>query len=77
MPRPLTLPPVRLTLENDVAKMVIAGGPLKILAGVRRLDGKWDIFVSFSAFDQLQTAALPKENLSDTVKRLSAYKGVA
>lgn len=35
-----------------------------------RADGKVDVGIPHSMLDQLQTAALPKENLSDTVVRL-------
>lgn len=35
-----------------------------------RQDGKVDVAIPHSMLDQLQTAALPKENLSDTVLRI-------
>jgi hypothetical protein len=40
-----------------------------------RNDGKWDAAISHSLKDQLQTASLPKENLSDTVERILSKKG--
>lgn len=35
-----------------------------------RQDSKVDVGISHNTLDQLQTAALPKENLSDTVLRI-------
>ena len=66
--------PVRLTLDRDVGDMVIgAKKPIKVLAGVVDQKGKWQLLISGTAYDQLQTIAKPGENLSDTVKRLPAY----
>lgn len=66
--------PVRLTLDREVGDMVIqARKPIKVLAGVVDQKGKWQLLISSNTYDQLQTAALPGENLSDTVKRLPAY----
>lgn len=74
MPRPLTKPPrYRLTV-TDAAGMVLVrcvrtkrGFPMPI----GRADGRFDIGITFGLLDQLQTAALPKENLSDTLLRIA------
>lgn len=75
MKRPVPKPgPMRLTLAEEVLQRVrCTMGPINIRAGVKRTDGKWDVLVSYSTFDQLQTIAKPGENLSDVVKRLKAY----
>lgn len=65
---------VRLTLSKEAvgvfAKVVKSSGGYGWLC-VPRSDGKYDMPVSASLYDQLQTAALPKENFSDTILRLA------
>ena len=73
--RPKFKPPkVRLTLSKDATE--VFSKVVKCPAGgwlcVPRSDGKYDLPVSQSLYDQLQTAALPKENFSDTILRLAA-----
>lgn len=41
---------------------------------VKRPDGKVDVAISLPLLDQLKTAALPQENLSNTVFRLGTAK---
>jgi hypothetical protein len=78
MPKPLTKPPLyRLTLTMDAVKAAVCGPNKKLFKPSRsalRLDGRIDVGISFGLLDQLQTAALPKENLSDTVLRIMAPK---
>lgn len=73
MSKPLTKPGLyRLTLTAQafaVATVKYTGKPF-FKAAIERPDGKWDCAISMSLADQLQTAALPKENLSDTVIRI-------
>ncbi len=38
--------------------------------GISRPDGRYDVGISMGLLDQLQTASLPKENLSDTLVRI-------
>ena len=76
MPRPLTRPSrVRLTLSKDatIALPKVIKGPSAWLC-VGRPDGKYDVAVSQSLYDQLQTAALARENFSDTLLRLAKGK---
>lgn len=67
--------PMRLTLSKEAFVLLPKIVP-KSLAwlGVSRPDGKWEVPVSPALYDQLQTAALPKENLSDTVLRLAMHR---
>ncbi len=76
MPRPLTRPArMRLTLSKEAVTVLpqVVTGPDAWLC-VRRTDGKYDVPVSPSLYDQLQTAALPRENCSDTLLRLALKK---
>lgn len=78
MPKPLTKPPVyplSLTREALEAAMGLKRPTSQPLfkgtkMAVQHPSGKVVIGISFSLLDQLQTAALPKENLSDTILRL-------
>lgn len=45
---------------------------LGIVGTITRPDGRVDVPISFGLLDQLKTAALPKEDLSDTVVRVIA-----
>lgn len=77
MPRPLTKPPkVRLTLTKEATKVFskVVQCPTAGWLCVRRSYGKYDLPVSQSLYDQMQTAALPGENFSDTLLRLAAGK---
>lgn len=65
----LTLAPEAFTAVASVIK-----GQIPVKAAFQRPDGKWDCAISFSLLDQLKTAALPKENLSDTVLRIMAIQ---
>lgn len=76
MPYPTTRPDrVRLTLSKDATVVLpkVVKGP-SVWICVRRNDGKYDVPVSPALYDQLQTAALPRENFSDTLLRLAASK---
>ncbi len=69
MHRPKTYPPLyRLTLSRKALQLLADAFSVK--AASPRDDGKWDVAISQSLRDQLQTASLPKENLSDTVERI-------
>lgn len=71
MSKQLTTPALyRLTLTDEAFDAVGANKPFKFKAAFQRPDGKWNVAIAMSTLDQLQTAALPKENLSDTVLRL-------
>lgn len=77
MPKPLTKPPFyRLTLTSPAMAMLAAWKaarkPATVIYASQREDSKYDVAISFNLLDQLQTAALPKENLSDTVLRIMA-----
>jgi hypothetical protein len=82
MPAPLTKPQLyRLTLKSEAAvvafcQLLANQKPPRLGVGVSRPDGKYDVGISMSLLDQLQTASLPKENLSDTLLRIMA-KGSA
>lgn len=68
-----TKPPAyRLTLSMDAFNA--ARSKLRLQYFVLRRDNRIDVPISMSLLDQLQTAALPKENLSDTVLRIMAPK---
>lgn len=78
MSKPLTKPPLyRLTLRPDALQafsiVMATQKPPRMGVAVLRPDGKYDVGISQSLFDQLQTHARPKENLSDTMVR--AAKG--
>lgn len=64
----------RLTLSPIAYVAMVTYKPFKHKAAFERADGKWDVAIPMSLLDQLQTAALPKENLSDTVLRITAPK---
>lgn len=76
MPKPLTQSFYRLTLAPKamaaLAAWKAARKPATVIYAVQREDLKYDVAISHSLADQLQTAALPKENLSDTVLRVMA-----
>ncbi len=67
-------PPLyRLTLTMDAIQAAVRGPNKTLFKPTRsflRPDGRLDVGISFGLLDQLQTAALPKENLSDTVLRI-------
>lgn len=69
----------RLTLSAEAFALVAADikGPIRSKAMMQRPDGKWDIAISYGLLDQLKTAALPQENLSDTVLRIMSTKNGA
>lgn len=67
----LPIPQYRLTLTKESCT-ALARISKKIRVGAIRTDGKVDVAISFGLLDQLQTAALPKENLSDTILRIRA-----
>lgn len=73
MAKPLTKPPLfRLTLsQQGLQDLPIAFKLRSVPPMNRRTDGKVDVWVSNGLVDQLQTAARPKENLSDAVTRLA------
>lgn len=73
MPKPTTKPPrYRLTVTHLALLAAMSRKPplFKPTIALKRPDGKVDIGISYNTLDQLQTAALPKENLSDTLLRL-------
>lgn len=73
MPKQTTKPPrYRLTVTHAALLAAQSRTPplFKPTIAIRRPDGKVDVAISFNTLDQLQTAALPKENLSDTLLRL-------
>lgn len=75
MPKPLTKPSLyRLTLAPNamaaLAQWFVANKRGSSFLAVMRPDAKYDVAITHSMLDQLQTAALPKENLSDTVLRI-------
>lgn len=77
MPKPLTKPPLyRLTLVPDAMAALVSWLDARKrgagLIATLRADGKYDVAITYGLLDQLQTAALPKENLSDTVLRIMA-----
>ena len=70
----LSPPPFyRITLSR-AAFNLFATRAKRMHVAVERNDGKIDLGVSFNTLDQLRTAALPKENLSDTIIRLMSPK---
>lgn len=80
MSKQTTKPMYRLTLKSNAvvafSQLMCRQKPPRVGIGVSRPDGKYDVAITPSLMDQLQTAALPKENLSDTVLRImSNQKG--
>lgn len=76
MAKPTTKPvPMRLTLQPNAlqafSEMMAAQKPPRMGVAVLRPDGKYDVPVSAALYDQLQTHARPKENLSDTLIRVA------
>lgn len=72
MKQKTSLPFYRLTLSQ--AALLVIPNVVKFRrmpAMLKRADGKIDILISLPLLDQLKTASLPKENLSDTVLRLA------
>lgn len=64
----------RLTLTQESLcglSLIAPVRPMSVRPVMVRADGKFDVGISHALYDQLQTAALPKENLSDTVIRLA------
>lgn len=77
MKQKLTPPLYRLTLTAAAFGVLAIYKPFKFKAAFERPDGKWNVAISMSLLDQLQTAALPKENLSDTVLRIAGVNKVS
>ena len=76
MGHPLTQPMrMRLTLTKEATTVLtkVVKGPGAFFC-VGRNDGKYDVPITPALYDQLQTAALPKENFSDTILRLAKDK---
>ena len=76
MGHPLTQPMrMRLTLTKPATAALpkVVAGP-KAWVCVGRSDGKYDVPITPALYDQLQTAALPRENFSDTILRLAKDK---
>lgn len=69
------LPFYRLTLTN-AAFNLFAAKCRAMKVAIRRNDGRIDVGIDFNLLDQLRTASLPKENLSDTIVRLMSPKQV-
>lgn len=70
----ITLKNHRLTLTQDALcglSLIAPVRPMSVRPVMVRADGKFDVGVSHALYDQLQTASLPRENLSDTVIRLA------
>lgn len=78
MPKPLTKPPLyRLTLTAAALRAAVQSPNKRLFKPSRsylRPDGRIDVGITFALLDQLQTASLPKENLSDTVVRIMSPK---
>lgn len=76
MPNKLAPSKMRLTLSKEATALFPKIITCKYHGWlcVPRSDGKYDIPISPALYDQLQTAALPRENFSDTVIRLAAAK---
>lgn len=75
MSRPLTKPQLyRLTLRTNAivpfSILMANQNPPRLVMARQRPDGKYDVGISHALFDQLQTASLPSENLSDTIVRV-------
>lgn len=83
MSKPLTKPALyRLTLKPDAiiayVQLMANQKPPRTGVGYSRPDGRYDVGITNGLLDQLQTAASPNENLSDTVRRIVAkQKGPA
>lgn len=71
-------PPLyRLTLTKEALAAAVLGHSKSLFRptmAIIRPDGRIDVGITHGLLDQLQTAALPKENLSDTVLRIMAPK---
>jgi hypothetical protein len=69
-----TKPPLyRLTLTIEALQAALRSPNKRLFKpslSQLRPDGRIDVGISFGLLDQLQTAAYPKENLSDTVLRI-------
>ena len=67
-------PPLyRLTLTREAVQAAVMSKNKSLFRPTRayiRPDGNIDVGITHGLLDQLQTAALPKENLSDTVLRI-------
>lgn len=77
MPKPTTKPPLyRLTLTRAAfwAAMERNKPLFQSFLVFERRDDRLDVGITYALLDQLQTAALPKENLSDTLLRLYPTK---
>lgn len=59
-----------LTLTPEVFALVVAQPIFKTRFAVCKPNGKWNVAITMSTKEQIETAALPGENWSDTVKRM-------
>lgn len=59
-----------LTLTPDVFALIVAKPIFKTPFAVCKPNGKWNVAISMGTREQIETAALPGENWSDTVKRM-------
>jgi len=74
MPQITTRPLYRLTLSHEAFKLIQPRLKYLSLGYLMRGD-RIDVPISMGLLDQLKTAALPRENLSDTIVRIHQKTG--
>lgn len=71
---PRIQPFVRISVAADVFQTLVATKKVKAQAAAVRLDGRWDIIISGSMQDVIDTARKPGERSSDVLKRIVVTK---
>lgn len=69
-PEPRIQPYGRISLAPDVFTAIVPNKLLKVQACAARLDGRWDVIISGSMQDVIDTARKRGERSSDVLKRL-------
>lgn len=64
------VPFVRISVAQDVFETIIATRKIPVGATAIRPDGRWNIAISGSLQDVIDTARQPGERSSDVIKRL-------
>lgn len=60
----------RISVPQDVFVSIVAPRKINVMAASFRLDGRWDIIISGSLQDCIDTARKPGERSADVLKRI-------
>jgi hypothetical protein len=64
------VPFTRISVAADVYQSIVATGKIKVAQTAPRADGRWNIIISGSLMDAIDTARQKGERSSDVLKRI-------